>query len=78
MHARPSLAGPEGLRTWILVAIVLAAVALMAIAWDATDLGDGLVLGSGGSVSSVADTAQGRPDDFLFGSPQVRPAEPAR
>lgn len=75
MHARPALARPHDLRTWFLVAIVVAVLALVAVIWDPRDLGDGLVLGSEGSVSTVWESAQGRLDDFLFGSPPGRPAE---
>jgi hypothetical protein len=68
MHAVSSLAGPHDLRTWIVVAIVVVALGVMAVLWDSRDLGDGLVLGSDGSVSAVWESAQGVLDDFLLGS----------
>ncbi|MGZ5269018.1 MAG: hypothetical protein ACXWC6_00245 [Ramlibacter sp.] len=75
MHARPSLSMPHDLRSWILVAIVLAVLALLAATRDSWDLGDGLVLGSGGVVSTAWESAKGDLDDFLFGSPSVRTPE---
>lgn len=80
MHARPSLAQPQGVRTWILVAIVIAVLGVMAAVWDSRDLGDGLVSGSGGSVSAVWDTAQGEVNDLLSwsGNPSTRTAQSGR
>ena len=77
MHAGSSLAGPQGLRTWIVVAIVVAVLGLMAVIWDSRDLGDGLVLGRDGSVSAVWESAQGGLEDFLFGSPSAAPQKAA-
>ncbi|WP_427913426.1 hypothetical protein ACPWT1_00150 [Ramlibacter sp. MMS24-I3-19] len=79
MHA-PSLARLDHLRTWIVVAVVLAVIGLMALVWDSRDLGDGLVRGTGGSVSAVWETAQGDFADLLssFTSPATTTAESGR
>lgn len=71
MPTHSSVPTPHDSRTWILVAVVIAVLGLMAVFWDSRDLGDGLVLGSGGSVSAVWDSARGGLDDFLFGSPST-------
>jgi hypothetical protein len=79
MHAPSFLAGPHDPRIWILAAIVVAVLGLMAVIWDPTDLGDGLVQGSDGSVSTAWESARGGLDDFLFGSSSsVRPVEASR
>lgn len=78
MHARSPLLETHDLRIWLLVAIVVAVLGLLAVIWDPHDMGDGLVMGPGGSVSTAWDSAQGRLDDFLFGSPPARPAESGR
>jgi hypothetical protein len=78
MHARSFFSRPHGLRPWIAVAVVLAVLGVMALVRDSRDLGDGLVQGSAGSVSTAWDSAQGGVDDFLFGSPSTRRAEPGR
>ena len=78
MHAPSFLAGPHDPRLWILVAIVFAVLGVMAALWDPQDLGDGLVQGSDGSVSTVWESARGGLDDFLFGSQSVRAPESGR
>jgi len=78
MHARSFLAGSHDLRTWILVAIVLAVLGLMAAIWDPQDLGDGLVMGKSGSVTTVWESAEGGLNDFLFGSPPTRAPDSGR
>lgn len=78
MHAPSFLSGPHEPRNLFLAAVVVAVLGLIALIWDDKDLGDGLVLGSGGTVSAVWESAQGGLDDFLFGSPAVRPAEAGR
>ncbi len=78
MDARSPLPRPHDLRAWVLVAVVVAVLGLMAVIWDSRDLGDGLVQGSSGSVSAVWDSAQGGLDDFLFGSPSPRRPESGR
>jgi hypothetical protein len=76
MHAHFSPAGQYGLRTWILVAVVFALLALIGILWDEHDLGDGLVLGSDATVSGVWERPSTYADahDFLFGTPSAEPA----
>lgn len=80
MQPRSSPARSHDLRTWLLAAIVVAVLGLIAVVWDPRDLGDGLVLGSGGAVSTVWDTAQGEVDDLLFsvGRLPTRTAESGR
>lgn len=78
MHARQFFAGPHDLRMWILAAIVFAVLGLVAVLWDPQDLGDGLVVGSDGSVSGVWESARSGLDDFLFGSPPARPSASGR
>jgi hypothetical protein len=48
--------------------IVFAVLALLEITWDRQDLGDGLVLGSDGSVSGVWELGPAYGGDFLSGS----------
>ena len=59
---------------------MFAVIALMAIVWDSQDLGDGLVLGSDASVSSVWERASAHvgADEFLFGTPSPERAPAGR
>jgi len=79
MHAHIPHAAQHGLRTWILVAVAVGVLALLAIVWDGQDLGDGLVLGSDASVSSLWErpSSHAVTDDFLFGAPSAERASPA-